>query len=332
MQKIKLFFSSLCLITVLSACAGSAEPTATETAPLETVVVPTSASSEPTLAPPEETEGYPPPAATADAYPAPPEEPAGYPAPTEGTPILMPPVPVTFSSVDGTQLAGNFYPPLTAPAPVVVLMHQFGSDQHQWDALALWLQTGNPPEGNDWLPPLPDGLTFAVFTFDFRGHGESEGNSILDSGLLQDAQSAVAFAKTQTGVDPARVITIGTSIGSDGAVDACIALNGTDVAESQASQGCLGAMAFSPGSFIEVNYTAAANIFLGEPHFATIYCLAAEDDGPSPALCNSVTGERYRAVVYPGSAHGMSLLKGDLEPNVGDLILEFLLESLQLRQ
>jgi pimeloyl-ACP methyl ester carboxylesterase len=211
-------------------------------------------------------------------------------------------------------------------------MHQFGSDQHQWDEIALWLQTGQPPAGSEWLPPLPEGMTFAVFTFDFRGHGESEGDANDDAGLLTDAQSALAFAKTQAGADPFRVITIGTSIGADGAVDACVALNEMAVAETQEHQGCLGAMAISPGSFLGVDYTNAATALLADPHLATVSCLAAEEDGDSPAACNAVTGERYQATIFPGNAHGTGLFDPGLALNLGDLILEFLTESLQLRQ
>ncbi|HNB52923.1 MAG TPA: hypothetical protein PK530_13320, partial [Anaerolineales bacterium] len=245
---------------------------------------------------------------------------------------LADPVSLTFPSSDGTILAGTFYPPTVENAPVIVLMHQFGSDQHQWDEVAAWLRTGTPPTGNEWLPLVQGGLSFAVFTFDFRGHGASEGDANSDAGLLLDAQSAVAFAKTQPGVDPLRVITIGTSIGADGALDACIALNEGAIADTQETQGCLGAMAISPGSFIGVNYTNAAETFLGEPHLGALYCVASEGDSSSPVLCNSVTSDRYVATIYPGSAHGMSLLTGGLDPKMGELILAFLNESLQLRQ
>ena len=330
------------LMFVLAACSPAADPAETEQ-PVSPTSLPAEVLTESTSLPAptmDESEPYPPPVPTVAAYPPPLQavEPtpagAGYPAPTDAQPDLPPadPLSLTFAAADGTQLAGTFYAPLSAPAPVVVLMHQFGSTQHQWDDIARWLQTGTPPAGADWLPALPEGLTFAVFTFDFRGHGESEGQTSMDNGLLMDAQAALAFAKTQSGADPTRVITLGTSIGSDGAVDACIRLNGSEIAEPQEHQACLGAMSLSPGNFIGVDYTNAANALLGDPHFATIYCLASEGDGSSPATCNSVTGERYRAVIFPGNAHGVDLLKPGLDPDMGILILEFLMDSLQMRQ
>ena len=342
MQIKNIFLILLSLILTLTACS-SAKPSPVENEHAQ----PTQEITVPTLAPPlapQETDAELPTALPTEVenvepypYPVPPQDQPtpfgeGYPAPTDPNPILAEPLPVTFTASDGIQLAGTYYAPLDDSAPVVILLHQFGSNQHQWDDLARWLQTGLPDIGLDWLPPMPPDLTFAVLTFDFRGHGDSEGSMIIDSGLLLDAQAALSFAKTQPGVDPNRVITIGTSIGSDGAVDACVSLNGSNVADVQESQGCLGAMSISPGSYIGVDYSSAANTLLGDPHFAAIYCLAAEGDGPSPGTCNSVSGERYKAVIFSGSDHGVALLRPGLDPEIGPLILEFLLESLQLRQ
>jgi dienelactone hydrolase len=209
-------------------------------------------------------------------------------------------------------------------------MHQFGGSQNQWKDLALWLQTGVSPAGAEWLPPLPDGATFAVLTFDFRGHGESEGTQGVNLDVLADAQTALAFAKTQPGVDPNRILTIGTSIGSDTAVDACVRVDGTAIAPVQEFQGCLGAMSLSPGSYFGVDYVISAQTLLETPHSAVVYCLAAENDGPSPTTCNAIVHDRFRSIIYPGSTHGVSFLKPGFDPEVGQLILEFLLESLQL--
>jgi dienelactone hydrolase len=337
------FFFLFSLVFAFTACSPvTSLPLETESSePATETAVPTAAPKEtaaelPTAAPTEVeiVEPYPYP------YPAPPQEiqpnpfEVGYPAPTDSPPPPIPaePLPVTVTASDGVQLAGTYFAPLFDTAPVVVLFHQFGSNQHQWDDLVRWLQTGLPPAGVDWLPPLPIDLTFAVLTLDFRGHGESQGSMIIDSGLLLDAQAALSFVKTQPGVDPDRIITIGTSIGADAAVDACVTLESSIVAGVQEPQGCLGAMSLSPGSYIGVDYMNAAEALLEAPHFASIYCLAAEGDSPSPAACNAVSGKRYKAVIYPGSDHGVALLKPGLDPDVGPLILEFLIESLQLHK
>ncbi len=64
-----------------------------------------------------------------------------------------------FETADGVTLYGTWYPSNQANAPVCLLLHNLGEDRskNEWVALAEKLQK----EG------------FAVFTFDFRGHGES---------------------------------------------------------------------------------------------------------------------------------------------------------------
>ncbi|MBY0525969.1 MAG: alpha/beta hydrolase [Gemmataceae bacterium] len=74
------------------------------------------------------------------------------PAPTPGREEIV------FSTPDGVQLAGTWYPSKKhADAPCVLLLHDVGSSQASWERLALALQERD----------------FAVLTFDFRGHGES---------------------------------------------------------------------------------------------------------------------------------------------------------------
>ncbi|MFQ5617080.1 MAG: alpha/beta hydrolase [Anaerolineales bacterium] len=270
----------------------------------------------------------------------------GYPPPGEPAPsepcLPAEPQEFEFQSGDGTTLTGTYYPPKTCGAPVVVLMHQFSSDQTSWVDLALWLQnrtdsttfTGGilamPALQYEWFPIAED-LSCGVLTFDFRGHGKSESAPTTDEGLLMDARAAVAFARTLEGIDPNRVITMGASIGADGAVDACVSLDGSTVAAAQEDQGCIGAMSFSPGNYLGVNYTGAANALLKAPHDAVIYCLAAENDGGSPAACNSVSGDDYKPVIYPGNDHGMALIQPGRDPAVGQLVLDFLLESMRLK-
>jgi pimeloyl-ACP methyl ester carboxylesterase len=64
---------------------------------------------------------------------------------------------VKFDSADGAELRGTFYPAAKAKAPVVLMLHRYGSNRQGWEKAAEELQ----------------GKGFAVLTFDFRGHGES---------------------------------------------------------------------------------------------------------------------------------------------------------------
>lgn len=67
---------------------------------------------------------------------------------------------VQFSTIDGVELNGTFYPSGGKSPPVVILLHALGSEnssQKAWTGLAETLQKEK----------------FSVLTFDFRGHGKS---------------------------------------------------------------------------------------------------------------------------------------------------------------
>ncbi len=299
-----------------------------------------------------DTEPYPvvnPTVGTLGVYPAPVEAtevPEAYPAPECTTAEAATPQPQTFTAADTTVLAGTFYPSRNCSAPVVILFHQAGGSKADWDELALWLQNrpdeiGMLPRGMmasplgklvEFFPAMPDDLSFAVFAIDFRGHGESAGDSAFDpAGFLQDAQAALLHAKTLPNVDPNRIITIGASLGADASVDACVTLDGIILAPTQASQGCVGALALSPGDFLGVSYTAAAATLGIDPHAATVHCIASEDDANAPDLCGATIGAHHTKTIYPGGAHGIALLDPELVPNIGEVILDFLLTSLDLK-
>ncbi len=218
---------------------------------------------------------------------------------------------VEFLSEDQTPLVGTYLPGMVDPAPTVILMHQFGSNRSTWERarLAAWLQ--NPAVAFDELwPQMPTGLSFAVFTFDFRGHGESGGNAQGErADYLMDARAALATVKELPGVGPQRIALIGASIGADAAVDVCL-------------PECLGALSLSPGDYLAVSYAQAVEQIGMEGRPA--WCLAAEDDPYSANTCNSASGESYRSIVYPRGGHGETLLRTGMDPDIGQVFKEFL--------
>lgn len=247
------------------------------------------------------------------------------------TPTLTPTIPplppdpqrIEFEAEDGTKLVGLYYPAAVNPAPVVVMMHWAGGDKGDWMMLGMvqWLTNRGlptdmvvfPPEVLAKLyPPMPDGLSFGAFVFDFRGFGESGGpkNQFLPSGWLMDSKAAVERAKTLPGVDLNRIAAIGGSIGADGAVDGCI-------------MGCVGAISLSPGSYFNVPYADAVAAL--DKEGIPVYCFAAEGDRESAPTCKSATGDHYTMTIYPGSQHAYGLLVPDLDPDIGQTILDFLL-------
>lgn len=240
---------------------------------------------------------------------------------------------IIIQTEDGLQLIGYYYIAPQPNAPVVVLMHQFGSNQAQaWPQsdLILWLQNypvhgTNPPEptrsAQGKLPLMPSDLHFNVLTFDFRGHGESEGqviSSITDEakrGYLLDAKAAYARAASLPYADPNRIIGIGTSIGADAVVDAC-------------NQGCVGAFAISPGSVLGLSWqdNAYRVTNAGKP----VRCMYSVNS-PSANECLSLAETAfYKVLAAEGKKHGEDfLVPRKMEAGFGQALLEFLLAAVK---
>jgi hypothetical protein len=370
MSKFKTTIALLALLLIAAACGNSPTPAPESTAPPsapsatpavtedETSGYPAGESGEagyPVEEDPDAESGYPlpeVPETDESGYPASgegstEESGSGYPAPGEGEcePEAAEPQEHQLTAADGVALVGTFYPPAGCGAPVVVLFHQFGSEKTSWTQLALWLQNRTDetvfaggllaaPAGQyAWFPQLPEDLSFAVFAIDFRGHGESvlaEGNP-EPAGFLLDAQAALEFAKTLPNVDPNRVITIGASIGADASVDACLDLEGSSISADQTPNGCIGALALSPGNFLGVPYVEAVTRLGSPPFDVSILCIAAEQDANAPDLCMADVPENHAGVVYVGrDEHGIGLLIEGMEPDIGQVIHDFLLETLGL--
>ena len=190
---------------------------------------------------------------------------------------------IEFESEDGTALVGTYYPPGEPPAPAVVLMHQMRASK------------------DDWLP-LIDALQaagdYAIFAFDFPGHGES-GGEISDEAALAAARAAVKRVPTLDGADSDRLVLIGASIGADAAVDVC-------------TEGCVGVVSVSPGGWLGIPYVDALAALDG----VDVFCLAAEGDSPAPETCTAgsdasigLSGlHTFSMQIYEGRAHGNALV------------------------
>ena len=320
-KHITIFISNLVVILILSCISPAA---VTQQVSHVITDIPTSPSLLIT-----ETPDLPTPTATEINTPLPPTE--------NLTPVFVPsriPVRVIFTAEDGRQLVGYFFSGWKPNSPVVVLMHQFAGDQTLWhqSPLISWLQNWPVPFGQvsptpsaeGMLPVMPAEFSFSVFTFDFRGHGESVPADIIPDGIdahasefILDAQAAYQKARTMHGVNPDKVIGIGASIGADAAVDAC-------------TEGCQGVFSISPGSWLGVDYGKTVNHLLnqGKP----VRCMYAVNDGPSPATCWSVSeNPLYEIYAYPGIKHGMTfvILPRKMEADFGSNLLEFLITSTQ---
>jgi len=232
---------------------------------------------------------------------------------------------VSFSAEDGLLLEGLFYPAAKISAPVIVLMHWYPGDQDEWTEIAYWLQnrgvTGNqngvPWKDPNWFPALSADLSFNILTFTFR-NCQGRCSSPEPAGWLMDARASLEFARTLEGVDPNRVITIGASIGSDGAIDGCAAVLEAD------PTACLGALSLSPGSYLGPEYSDMVTALGVNTPPRTAWCLFDENEADS-VVCNQADGANYYSESWSdGYLHGMHLLTPNLDPLPLARIIDFL--------
>ncbi len=256
---------------------------------------------------------------------------------------LLPPEPqnIEFTAEDGTVLQGTYYPAAINPAPLVVLFHQAGFNQTMWQAIAPWLQNRGLANtafrfdsggvlarpyyqsfnDSSWFPQVPSDLQVAVFTFTFRCWESGSCGNYDREGWQKDALAAIKTAAGLPGVDPQRILTMGASIGGDGGVDACYLYN------QEMGSGCIGAIANSPGSYLELDYRDTAEKLLGQG--VPVLCAASQGDTLSNDSCSSVKeNSLYQTRIYDGSAHGIYMVDPSLQPSLLELWLQFFIDTL----
>ena len=247
------------------------------------------------------------------------------------------PQPVSIPSTDGVMLDGFYYPAAVENAPLVVFMHWVGGDKADWYELAVWLQNRgqanpftNPADmpwwDPSWFPSVPADRSYAVLIFSFRDcQPYTEGCQTMDqAGWLEDAVAAMRFAREIEGIDPERIAAIGSSIGADGAADACERIN------EEFPGTCQGSLSLSPGDFLEVSYSDVVSKMGNSNPPVAAWCLADESEY---GVCKAAEGASnpavYKAFLIPDGSHGNMLLRPDLDPLPMRLILDFLEETLR---
>jgi dienelactone hydrolase len=237
-------------------------------------------------------------------------------APTETPRPTAPPVgpiSVPFKAADGVEVEGMYYPAAAPAAPLVVMLHGGDESLHLWDAVAPWLQNRGavfsgerdfPFRDPAWFPAIPAGRSYAVFTFtSARPFRE----------LLTDAEAAIQTARAQDGVDPDRMVLVGSSSGADGAIDSCGA-------------GCVGVFSLSPGNYLGRYFIQEAMRLSGALPPVPVMCLASKGDpGPPVPTCQSSEGQGVEVHIYDGSYHGVEQFNPDYDPQPLQLLLSFLL-------
>ena len=87
--------------------------------------------------------------------------------------------PVSFVTADGLRLTGRLW--TNDPSRILVYLHEYREDESRWWPLAEEPVAGQP----------------SVLTFDFRGHGASEGLPEDIVGMTQDVQAAIRFVRAR---------------------------------------------------------------------------------------------------------------------------------------
>lgn len=107
---------------------------------------------------------------------------------------------VNFNSDDGTRLHGWFLPAFISAKEqahgTILLLHGNAENISTHIGSVHWL----PERG------------FNVFLFDYRGYGQSSGNTSI-TGSHQDITNALRWLLNKPGIDPKRVIVLGQSLG-----------------------------------------------------------------------------------------------------------------------
>ena len=243
----------------------------------------------------------------------------------EPTGLEPDPVQLEIPREDSKDLVATFYPARLKSAPIIVLMHWYPGDQNEWIEIAFWLQNrglgggsnGVPWKDPTWFPILDHDESYNVLSFSFQG---CEGNckDFLPELWLQDAKTALEFARTLDEVDPDQLISIGASIGGDGAIDGCA------LVLEEHPGACLGALSLSPGNYLNVPYSEMVSALEENDPSRPAWCLYDQND-PDSTFCSEIKGEHYFSESWSdGNLHGMHLITPNLEPQPLERILEFI--------
>lgn len=195
---------------------------------------------------------------------------------------------VTFRTADGFQLEGRKF---GTTSPVVILAHMEDSDQSAWFDFASTLTEAG----------------LSAFTFNFRGHGGSEGEpdvSVVD----RDVSAAIDFLKDANSPD---VVLVGAGMGGTAALIAATEPEVVGVITLSAPERIGGLDAIVLAVQVE----------------APKLVIAAQKDLPAVASAEALyraLGDPREIKIVAGGEHGTNMLGGDGAKEVENLIRDFI--------
>jgi pimeloyl-ACP methyl ester carboxylesterase len=198
----------------------------------------------------------------------------------EVTPTPAPefePVAVELTAPDGKTLYGSYFSKSDGEGRAVLLLHQLYTNHTSWTPL---------------IYPLMD-AGYKVLAVDLRGYGKTRGK-ISWTAAQDDTVAWADWLKGQPGVTSVAVV--GSSMGSSLALVGCAAI-----------EGCIGAVAISPG----INYFDVYTGDAVQAGFPSLLIYAENDRYPKvdvPQL-KELGGDHVQVQLYAGRAHGVDLFK-----------------------
>lgn len=184
-----------------------------------------------------------------------------------------------FAASDGYRLKATVWVSPDADAPAIILVHQYGSNRHDFDAFVPAL--------------LSEGYT--VLAYDIRGFGESRDGPANINDFPKDVVGAVRFLASQK-APPSRIGIIGASVGANVAFVASGSV--PDIAA---------AVALSPSN------TGPRGVLMGNDiqgfHPNSILIASDEREKSDADFMFNLTRDPKEEKTYPGFGHGVSLLQ-----------------------
>lgn len=228
------------------------------------------------------------------------------------TMALPVPVPVTFESPDKTRIAGTFYSSPKANSPAVLMLHQWMSDRHSYDRLAVMFQM----KGIGVLTIDGRGFGESVKTADGKAVGPSRTNEAV-AAMKADITAALEFLAQQINVDPSRTGIIGASYGSSLAL--IYAAENSDIKA---------VALLSPGLnyFGNMPTEPAVKKYGSRP----LLLVAADDDAESAKTIRTLreagASDKYEVKIYPKGGHGTGIFGAKV--GLEEMLLEFFARNL----
>ena len=208
---------------------------------------------------------------------------------------------VSFETTDGLTIQGTFQAaPGVVSGPVVILLHELGTDRHDYDQI--------------WPLFHPEGL--ATLAIDFRSHGASDSagvdmNMLPDTPeqLSRDLEGALAWLAQRPEVDPTRIGVMGLSMGAN------VALLGNHQREDS---GVASTIAFSPSES-----SVASLVGTSELSFQSVLYVASENDSAAAqsaqALMDRTEEPKTLQLVQGTSSAGSALLSASADARAGSV-------------